>query len=119
MVSEEHRSKEIFSLIWLDPDVNNLEENIKAQKQFRSWISHLKTFDDADKCKEFILSEPVNQTITLVINERLGSYAIPRIHSLSQVSSIYIYGVNNEKTERWTKNYPKVRKFPYFIYRKS
>ncbi|CAF1487989.1 unnamed protein product [Rotaria magnacalcarata] len=109
MEGKEHKNLETFSLVWLDPGVNNSKENINVQQQFRACISHLETFDKVDKCERFIRSEPINSRIILVASERLSPDLIPRIHQLSQVFSIYIYGVDKRKINTWTNTYSKVK----------
>ncbi|CAM4907654.1 unnamed protein product [Rotaria socialis] len=109
MDGKEHKNHETFSLVWLDPDVNNSKENINVQQQLHACISHLETFDKADKCERFIRSEPINSRIILVASERFSVDLIPRIHQLSQVFSIYIYGVDKRKSNAWTNIYSKVK----------
>jgi hypothetical protein len=43
-------NRETFSVIWLDTDVNILENNIVIQQKIRSFINRLKTFDDIEQC---------------------------------------------------------------------
>ena len=47
---------EIFSIFWLDPQVNQTEDNRNAQSKLREIINHLKKFDDQNECHQRILS---------------------------------------------------------------
>lgn len=99
---------ETFSLIWLDATVNNCQENINAQHELRKSIDRLKTFTDHNQCERYIRSVPVNNQIILVVSGHLGQVIVPRIHSLQQISSIYIYCMDKAKHEQWSKQYEKV-----------
>jgi hypothetical protein len=96
---------EIYSLIWLDSQVNNIPEYIILQEKFRSIINYLKIFKNIDQFEEYIRSISIYDRIILIINSEFSQEIIPHIHSLRQISSIYIYGLTNEQ---WIKEYPKV-----------
>jgi hypothetical protein len=51
-ISAENENLETFSLLWLDAQVNDTEENRKAQQKLRQIINHLKTFDNQQQCYE-------------------------------------------------------------------
>ncbi|CAF1394223.1 unnamed protein product, partial [Rotaria sordida] len=63
---------ETFSLIWLDASVNDTQENIDAQRQLRKLINFLKTFEDADKCEQYIRSLPKDDRIVFIVSGRFG-----------------------------------------------
>lgn len=96
---------EIYSLIWLDSQANNIPEYITLQEKFRSIINYLKIFKNIDQFEEYIRSISIYDRIILIINSEFSQEIIPHIHSLRQISSIYIYGLTNEQ---WIKEYPKV-----------
>ncbi len=99
---------ETFSLIWLDASVNNSKENIDAQQQLRTSIHFLKTFDDGDKCEEYIRSVSKDDRIVLIISGHFGHIIVPRIHSLRQISSIYVYCKDKKIHEAWANQFKKV-----------
>lgn len=96
------------SVLWLDNSVNTTQENIHGQNLFRASIGHLKTFDNADKCEEYIRSTPTDERLILIVSGRLGRILTPRIHQLRQVSSIYVYCLDKIMNEQWAKAYTKV-----------
>jgi len=104
---------ETYSLIWLDASINS-EENLAAQEKFRSSINYLKTFDELNECKKYILSVSSENRIILIINDHFGQQLIPEIDHLRQISSIYIYCTNKEFHQPWSKQYKKVIFF-FFI----
>lgn len=102
---------ETFSLIWLDASVNDSSENVDAQRQLRTSIHFLITFEDGEKCEEYIRTVPRDDRIVLIISGRFGQTIVPRIHSLRQVSDIYVYCKDKKRNEVWAKEFKKVNKF--------
>jgi len=102
---------ETFSLLWLDASVNDVQENIDAQQQLRTSINYLKTFEDGDKCEEYIRSVPKDDRIVLIISGRFGEIIVPRIHSLRQISSIYVYCKDKKRHEKWANQFKKVNQY--------
>jgi tetratricopeptide (TPR) repeat protein len=99
---------ETFSLIWLDAIVNDSFENIETQQRLRTFINHLKTFQNGNECKQYIESLPKDRFV-LIVSGRLGQEIVPDIHNLRQVYSIYVYCLDKERNERWAKRYPKIK----------
>jgi tetratricopeptide (TPR) repeat protein len=102
------KNLETFSLIWLDGIINDSIENIETQQRLRTSINHLKTFQDADECIQYIESLPKDRFV-LIVSGRLGQQVVPRIHNLRQVYSIYVYCLDKERNEQWAKRYPKIK----------
>jgi hypothetical protein len=101
---------ETFSLLWLDASVNQTEDNRHAQEELQTIFNQLKTFDDANQCEQCIKSVPVEDRIVLIVSGQLGREIVPRIHSLEQVLSIYIYCQDVKSNEQWSIQYSKVKK---------
>jgi virulence-associated protein VapD len=99
---------ETFSLVWLDGSVNTSEENVNVQQQLRTLINHLKTFENADECVQYIRSVSKQNRIVLIVSGRLGREIVPRIHRLRQVSSIYVYCMDKQANEQWANKFQKV-----------
>jgi len=106
--TRQKQNLETYFLIWLDAAVNSSEENVKAQQELRKSINHLTTFDDDNKCEEYIQSIPDDDRIILIISGQLGQKLVPRIHQLRQISSIYVYCTNKKPNEQWTREFSKV-----------
>jgi hypothetical protein len=49
--------------------------------------------------------------IVLIISGRFGEILVPRIHSLRQVSSIYVYCKDKKRNEPWANQFKKVNKY--------
>lgn len=95
-------------LIWLDACVNTSKDNIEAQEELTSILNKFKTFEDLNDCQKYIQSVSLNDRIVLIVSGQLGRQLIPKIHQLEQLSSIYIYCMNKEANEKWSKDFEKV-----------
>jgi len=100
---------EIFSLIWLDNSVNQSSENFDCQRKLRASINYLKTFDDNNQCEQYIRNLSQNDRLILIVSGRLGQQILPCIHNLQQVIAIYVYCIDKETNEQWTKQFFKVK----------
>jgi hypothetical protein len=101
-------------LVWLDGSANTLQESKDAQQRLRLLINHVKVFERVDLCEEFITSLSELDRIVLIVSGALGPKIVPRVHQHRQVVSIYVYCGNRQKNEPWTKEFPKV--CSYFFY---
>jgi hypothetical protein len=106
--AKHHSNLEIFSLVWLDASINNSEENLETQQRLRTIINHLLTFDDSNLCEDYIRSVSTHDRIVIIVSGLSGRQLIPRIHSLRQVCSIYVYCMDRKTNEQWTKKFSKV-----------
>ena len=100
---------ETFSIFWLDPQVNQTEDNRNAQLKLREIINHLKTFDDQNQCLQRILSLSTQDRLVLIVSGRCGRQLVPQIHHLRQVSSIYVYCMDKKANEQWAKDFIKIK----------
>ena len=62
-----------FALLWLDASVNSSEENRQAQKELRSTINYLKTFEDTNQCQQYIQLVSPYDRIVLIVSGRVKS----------------------------------------------
>ncbi|CAM4828414.1 unnamed protein product [Rotaria magnacalcarata] len=100
---------ETFGLIWLDVNPNNMEKNRNTEQQMRDIINHFRKFEDLDRCEEYIEQTSKEDRLVLIVSDGLGRELVPRIHRLQQVSSIYVYGMNNTVNGRWTSQFAKIK----------
>ena len=108
--SREDDHLEIFSLIWLDTNVD-AQKNQNTQEKLRTIINHIKKFNDADECKNYIEQTSKDDRLVLIVSGQLGRQIVPSIHQLRQVSAIYINSEDKESDEKWACNFAKVRLF--------
>ncbi len=107
--SQQYNNVETYSILWLDPSVNDVKEYIDAQQRLRASINYIRTFKNKDDCEQYIRSVPAKDRIIFIVNNQLGQQLIPCIHQLRQIFSIYIYSTDNKRTGQWTKEFKKVK----------
>ena len=88
-----------FAILWLDSEVNNSEDNLFAQQRLFHTFNHVEIFEDQNTCQQFIRSK-TQQPILLIVSGRLSREIVPAIHSLVQLSGIYIYCGDESRTCR-------------------
>ncbi|CAF0776897.1 unnamed protein product [Adineta steineri] len=102
------KSLEIFSLIWLDANVN-VKGTRDTEVKLRSIINHIKKFQDVKQCQQYIEQTSQKDRLILVVSGRLGQEIVPSIHQLRQVISIYVYCIDKKNNEQWTFKFSKVK----------
>jgi hypothetical protein len=107
---------EISITVWLDAEVNINEENQKAQQQLLTIINNLKTFDNRNECEKYIRSISSQERLLLIVSGRLGKELVPHIHSLPQVTSIYVYCRDKKGNEQWAIHFTKVKLCHYLYF---
>ncbi|CAF0746347.1 unnamed protein product [Adineta ricciae] len=100
---------ETYSLIWLDNAVNQSFENLQAQQVLRKLIHHLLIFEDVELCLDYIDHLSSNDRVLLIVNGRLGQIIVPQVVLLRQIVSIYVYCIDKQTNEKWTRNFTKVK----------
>ena len=87
------------------------EENRQTQEKFRSKIAFLHTFDQSASCVNFLRGHPIDrgEKLLLVASGSLGVEIIDQIHSIEAVLAIFIFCMDKERNEVWTKKYSKVK----------
>ena len=102
---------ESFASLWLDQNVNKTEDNLQTQQELRQLINHLRTFDNADQCEQYI-RKITKEKVILIVSGSLGRELVPRLHDLPQFSTCYVFCQDQKRNEEWANKYHKVQ---YFI----
>ncbi|CAF4224253.1 unnamed protein product [Adineta steineri] len=87
-------------LIWLDSNI--AETNDDCQNtiiKLRCIVNDINTFIDGDQCLEFIQTI-VDKKVCMIISGSLGQHTVSRVHSMSQVDSIFIFCGNKKYHEQ-------------------
>ena len=97
-----------FSVVWLD---QTIEKHRKSQDT-RTLLSHkvgghLKTFDDSDRCVDYITSAH-GKRIFLITSGAFGSLIVPLIFQLPQIQNIYVFCIDRKRAEGWAGQCKKV-----------
>ncbi|CAF0877888.1 unnamed protein product [Adineta steineri] len=99
---------EIFSLIWLDANVD-VKDNRDTEVKLRSIINHIKKFQDIEQCEQYIDQTSQKDRLILIVSGPLGQEIVPSIHQLRQVISIYVYCMDKNSNEQWVHKFSKVK----------
>jgi hypothetical protein len=102
-----HDTNQQFTIIWLDSEANNSEENLMTQQELFNKFNNVEIYEDENICQQFIRSQP-KQSIFLIVSGRLCRKIVPDIDPLEQISAIYIYCMNKSKHEEWSQAFNKV-----------
>ncbi|CAF1429283.1 unnamed protein product [Adineta steineri] len=107
-INTDNKSLEIFSLIWLDADVN-VKDTRDTEVKLRSIINHIKKFQDVKQCQHYIEQTSHEDRLVIIVSGRLGREIVPYIHQLRQVISIYVYCMNKTSNEQWAFKFSKIK----------
>ncbi|CAF1478908.1 unnamed protein product [Adineta steineri] len=102
------KSLEIFSIIWLDANVN-VKDTRETEQKLRSIINHIKKFQDIKQCQQYIEQRSEEDRLILLVNGQFGREIVPYIHQLRQLISIYVYCMDKKNNEQWTYNFTKIK----------
>jgi Tfp pilus assembly protein PilF len=96
-------------LIWLDNNIDDNNDDCRnTGTQLRRAVHNINRFTDGDQCIQFL--ETVDQEkACMIISGSLGQHIVPRVHSMSQVDSIFIFCSNKKRYEQWAKQWPKIK----------
>lgn len=100
---------ETYCLVWLDNYANSSSENRQAQQQLIRIINQLLTFENEYQCLQHIQTLPKNDRVILIASGRFGRQIVPQIVDFRQITSIYIYCMDQRANERWARQYAKVK----------
>ncbi|CAF0878209.1 unnamed protein product [Adineta steineri] len=102
------KSLEIFSLIWLDANVD-VKDIRDTEVKLRSIINHIKKFQDVKQCRHYIEHRSQKDRLVIIVSGRLGREIVPYIHQLRQVISIYVYCIDKKSNEQWALKFSKIK----------
>jgi hypothetical protein len=92
---------ENFIVIWLDSNINESNEGTRNSiDHLRQIVNSVKTFDEAARCIDY-LNDVKHEKVFMIVSGSLGQHVVPRISSLNQWTSIYVFcgtnkNINNE-----------------------
>jgi tetratricopeptide (TPR) repeat protein len=96
-------------LVWLDNNIDNTSADCRNTiNQLRCAVNTINTFTDGEECIQFIENITDNKAC-MIISGALGKDIVPRVHSMSQVDSIFIFCDNKNYHEQWAKEWSKIK----------
>ncbi|UJR12867.1 hypothetical protein I4U23_017041 [Adineta vaga] len=96
-------------LIWLDENINEQNEDcLNTITRLHQVVNNINIYTNGDQCIQFIRTI-VNNKVCIIISHYLGQHIVPRLHDISQVDSIFIFGDDKTYHESWVKQWPKIK----------
>lgn len=106
--SEHPRITLNFQLIWLDPNIDESDDDFRNSIDQLQTIFHtINVFTDTDQCLDF-LTDIQSEKVFMILSDNLGQCLIPFIHNFPQLVSIFIFHEEKSTDKEWTKNWSKV-----------
>jgi hypothetical protein len=93
-----------FTLIWFDNDTSRVSWYLNAKKRLHSIIDCIETFEEQDRCKDYIQQSKDRCHHVVIIGNEAALQLVSSIHNYAQVVSIYVYDSDPNCMGR----YPKV-----------
>lgn len=93
---------ELFTLIWLYSSAD-IQDDRNVQQRLRTIINHVERFTDVETCQKYIEKLSKDDRLVLIVSDCYAQPIVSSIHHLRQVSSIYVYRVNQEQNEPWIR----------------
>ena len=87
----------------------------KHKKKLRLINNYLKTFDNQSQCEQYISSVSSQDRIIFIVSGRLDRQIVLQIHYYRQISSIYVYCMDQQFNEQWAIQYTKVFNIEIFL----
>ena len=103
---------ENFSIVWLK---NPLAKKLKPNESCRQIVNYLQSFTNENQCQEYFDEMSSNEFCFLIIDDEINEEFVRKIHSYSQILSIYIYSKTKTIDRPWINQLDKV-KFQIFFF---
>lgn len=96
-------------VMWIDANMDLRDEYYqKTLEELQSVANHVEICTTVAQCIESF-QECNGALVFLIVSEKIGQELIPKIHSMAQLDSIYIFCDNTEFTETWVGDWNKIK----------
>lgn len=103
-----HTNADAVVLMWADPTVQSNTENTHTLQSFANMYDGIYTFQTTDACENAIRQLPASNRIHLIVSGAFSRSLLPRIHELPQLSTVYIFCLEQQRYLIWAKPFTKV-----------
>ncbi|CAF3322514.1 unnamed protein product [Rotaria socialis] len=100
-------NKEIITLVWFDPNIGSRDDTKLAMKRLREINDYVLFYTDVESCIVYI-NAVEKEKIFLVTSGSRSSEILPRIHTLEQVDSIFIFCKKKNRYQHLIDEYRKL-----------
>jgi hypothetical protein len=102
------KNYEDFVVVWLDANIKKSAANVKAFRELRRIVSRLEIFDKDKECFQYV-QKFKDEKVFMIVSGFLGEKFVPRLPSLAQIASVYLYCYTKDRHEKWAKSFPIVQ----------
>jgi len=106
-MTNNNESEERLILLWFDPNAGSRYNPQQIEQRLRRINDYVIAFTDLDQCMQFIQPEEKDK-IFLITPQSKASQILPRVTSLRQIHSIFIFPTTNNPYENLINQYPKI-----------
>ncbi|CAF2113552.1 unnamed protein product, partial [Rotaria magnacalcarata] len=97
-----------YLVVWLDANIDEKKEHFqKSLVELRKIVVTLDLFTDVEQCIEYLKCID-GQKVFLITSGSLGQKAVPLIHNMAQLDTIFVFCINKDRHKVWAKEWPKV-----------
>ena len=98
-----------YLVVWLDGHINEKGNDFRNSiMKLREVSNTVNTFTEIDECIDFI-NNVKTRKIFMISSGALGRTAIPIVHELSQIKTIYIFCESKLRHQEWAKQWFKIK----------
>lgn len=103
-LANDENLEELF-IVWVDSNVNKMNDCLEMISTLRSIINSLKIFDNIDECIYYINSITTEEKIFLIVSGSFGESIVPHICQSLKIVAIYVFCYDKTKYEIWLNQY--------------
>ena len=107
VATKDNENKESITLIWFDPNIGSREDTEHTKQRLRHINDYVIFHTDLDQCITFIQSID-KEKIFLITSGKKASELLPRINSLRQIDSIFIFCMKKVRYEHLLDEHSKI-----------
>lgn len=99
-----------FRLFWLASNIDQIKEkNQPAFASLERLSKSIEVFTDNHAYLDHLMEDQSSEKIILLASGSIGQSAVPIIHDMAQIDSIFIFCLNKSLHERWSKEFSKIK----------
>ena len=98
-----------YRLVWVDAGIDKSNGDCQhTLAQLRNVVNDIKIFQDSDTGVDFLRCI-VNEKAFVIASGSIGKDLVPRIHSMPQVDTIYIFCGDRARHKPWSEQWSKIK----------
>ncbi|CAF0831421.1 unnamed protein product [Rotaria sordida] len=103
-VQTNRKNYEDFIVVWLDENIQKIDDTQKVIAELRKMMNRLEIFDNKECCLDFLRGIK-REKLLLVLSDSFGQCVLPQINSIPQLASVYIFSADKIKHENCSSSF--------------